>query len=73
MNAPAFQRCVDDDGYVTQEPWPALFTTTALDHEGTVIGGEAGDSTAEALLRLQRTPARAPYDGLAAYDDEPSL
>jgi hypothetical protein len=36
-----------------------------------VIGGGAGDSIAEALLRLQRTPARAPYDGLAAYDNEP--
>src|SRR5207247_10183562 len=42
---------VSEDGDVTQEPWPALFTATARDHAGAEIGGGAGDSIAEALLR----------------------
>src|SRR5206468_7746808 len=59
---------VSEDGDVTQEPWPALFTATARDHAGAEIGGGAGDSIAEALLRLQRTPDRASYDDQAAYE-----
>ncbi len=64
---PGISGATNEDGDVTQEPWPELFTATARDHTDTQIGSGSGDSVAEALLRLQRTPAPDPAD----YASEP--
>jgi len=64
---PGISGATNQAGDVTQEPWPALFTATACDHTDTQIGSGSGDSIAEALLRLHRTPAADP----ATYPSEP--
>jgi hypothetical protein len=64
-------RC-DEQGDVIDEPIDPAFVATALAWDGAEVGSGAGDTIAEAMLRVYRRPPRFldPGDG-GAYSDEP--
>lgn len=54
---PGHDGATDEDGDMVQEPIPAGYIAIARE-DGREVGHGEGDSVAEALLRLWRTPAR---------------
>jgi hypothetical protein len=59
---------MDSRGDVLDPPIPGGFAAIAVDWQGTEIGYGGGDSLAEALLHLRRSPARAGHAGHGPAD-----